>query len=234
MIARGFPLQNAAYRLAWGLVGVLVVSGWPGFSQVSKVTRKLVMGLPTSRDEVKETPDNYPWDWVEDVALQNDLQVTIRPIRPDDAVRLQEGFQRLSSQSRYLRFLETSNELSDKQARELSDLDYDTRMAMVAEITTDEGVILIGVARYATLAPEHPDWAECAIVVADEFQQQGLGSLLMNRLGHYAAMHGVKIFVGTIHLTNSAMLRFIKRAGLPYEKSIIEPGIWEVRVQLGG
>ena len=192
------------------------------------------MELATTLDEVNETPENYPWDWVEDVTLLNDLQVTIRPIRPDDAARLQEGFKRLSPQSRYLRFLETSNELSDKQARELSNLDYDTRMALVAETATDEGVVLIGVARYATLAPEHPDWAECAIVVADEVQQRGLGSLLMNRLGRYAVNHGVKVFVGTIHLTNTTMLRFIKRAGLPYEKTIIEPGIWEVRVQLGG
>lgn len=192
------------------------------------------MELPTTFDEVNETPENYPWDWVEDVMLQNDLQVTIRPIRPDDAARLQEGFQRLSTQSRYLRFLETSNELSDKQARELSNLDYDTRMALVAETATKDGVSLIGVARYARLGPEHPDWAECAIVVADEIQQRGLGSLLMNRLGHYAYRHGVKTFIGTVHLTNSTMLRFIKRAGLPFEKTIIEPGIWEVRVQLGG
>jgi len=192
------------------------------------------MELPTTFDAVNETPENYPWDWVEEIALQNDLQVTIRPIRPDDAARLQEGFKRLSPQSRYLRFLETSNELSDKQAWEFSNLDYDSRMALVAETTTIEGVVLIGVARYARLGPEHPDWAECAIVVADEIQKRGLGSLLMNRLGQYAARHGVKVFVGTIHLTNTTMLRFIKRAGLPYEKTIIEPGIWEVRVQLGG
>lgn len=203
-------------------------------SRVGQVMRKLFMELPKTLDDVNEIPDNYPWDWVEVVALQNDLQVTVRPIRPDDAIRLQEGFKRLSSQSRYLRFLETSNELSDKQARELSELDYDTRMALVAEIATDEGVVLVGVARYATLTPEHPDWAECAIVVADEIQQRGLGSLLMNRLGRYAANHGVRVFVGTVHLTNTTMLHFIKRAGLPYEKTIIEPGIWEVRVQLSG
>jgi acetyltransferase len=196
--------------------------------------RNLFMEMPKTFNEVKEIPQNYPSDWVEEVVLQNDLQVTVRPIRPDDAIRLQEGFKRLSSQSRYLRFLETSNELSDKQARELSELDYDTRMALVAEIAADERVVLVGVARYARLTPEHPDWAECAIVVADEIQKRGLGSLLMNRLGQYAARHGVKVFVGTVHLTNTTMLRFIKRAGLPYEKTIIEPGIWEVRVQLRG
>ena len=192
------------------------------------------MGLPTTIEQVHETPENYPWDWVENVNIHDDFQVTVRPIRPDDATRLQEGFRRLSPHSRYLRFLETSNEISDKQARELSNLDYDTRMALVAEMESKEGNILVGVARYARLVPEHPDWAECAIVVSDEIQQRGLGTLLMNRLGRYAASHGVKTFVGTVHLTNSTMLRFIKRAGLPYEKSIIEPGIWEVRVQLGG
>ena len=64
--------------------------------------------------------------------------------------------------------------------------------------------------------------------------KRGLGSILMNRLGQFAATQGIKMFIGTVHMTNTAMLRFIKRAGLPFEKSIIEPGIWEVRVQLGG
>ena len=191
------------------------------------------MDLATSVEQEKQFPDNYPWDCVEQLTLPDNLQVTIRPIRPDDAIRLQEGFQRLSARSRYLRFLETSNALSDKQASELSNLDYDRQMALVAETTTDQGVILIGVARYARLGPDQPDSAECAIVVADDIQQHGLGSLMMNRLGHYAAAHGIKMFVGTVHLTNAAILRFIKRAGLPYQRTIIEPGIWEVRVQLG-
>jgi hypothetical protein len=56
----------------------------------------------------------------------------------------------------------------------------------------------------------------------------------MNRLGRFAAAQGIKMFIGTVHMTNAAMLRFIKRAGLPYDRTIIEPGIWEVRVQVGG
>jgi acetyltransferase len=193
-----------------------------------------MMSLTASLDDISQVPENYPWDWLEKVQHIDNLEIYIRPIRPDDAKGLQEGFRRLSARSRYLRFLETANDLSDRQARELANLDYHDRMALVAEIDTDAGKHLIGVARYARLGLERPNSAECAIVVADEFQQRGLGSLLMNRLSRYAAAHGIHEFIGTIHVTNAAMLRFIKRAGLPYERSIIEPGIWEVRVKLGG
>ena len=183
---------------------------------------------------VDQIPADYPWEWVEQVQLKNGLLVTIRPIRPNDAPQLQAGYRQLSSHSRYMRFFRSSNELSDEEANELANIDYHSRMAFVAEVETDEGPTLIAVARYATLGPERPGVAESGVIVGDEIQKRGLGTILMDRLGRYALEHGINLFVGTVHVTNSTMLRFIKRAGLPYERKIIEPGIWEVRVKLGG
>ncbi|MBP1702680.1 MAG: acetyltransferase, family, partial [Chloroflexi bacterium] len=185
-------------------------------------------------DMIGQSPQDYPVEWIEQVQLMDGLLVTIRPIRADDAPRLQAGYRQLSSQSRYMRFLRTSNELPDQQAYQLANLDYHTQMAFVAEIETDQGPTLIAVARYAMIGPDRPGVAECAVVVGDDIQQRGLGTILMDRLGRYAVGQGIKLFVGTVHVTNAAMLRFIKRAGLPYERAIVEPGIWEVRVKLGG
>jgi acetyltransferase len=177
-------------------------------------------------------PDAYPSDWIETVRLREGTQVLLRPIRPDDAHRLQEGFQRLSPRSIYLRFLEPYKELPGKLAQQLANLDYNTQMALVAETYEESRSRVIGVARYAILDRPGPRLAESAIVVVDEFQQRGLGRLLMNRLTAYAISHGIDAFLATVHHTNGEVLRFIEHSGLPVTRRIVEPGIWEIQVTL--
>lgn len=179
-----------------------------------------------------EVIGRYPHEWVEQIVLQDGTPVTIRPIVPEDAPKLQSAHKRLSTQSIYLRFLEIFSQLTDQQAREFAELDYYQRMALVAETQEADDLNLIGVARYAMLAGDERGLAECAIVVVDEYQKRGLGSLLLQRLVHYAYLHDVKVFLATVHVSNAQIMRFIQRSGFPVEKKMIEPGVWEIRVRL--
>ncbi len=174
----------------------------------------------------------YPSEYVEEITLSDGTPVLIRPIRPDDAPRLQAGFQRLTAQSIYLRFLETFKQLSDKQAREFANLDYLERMALVAETVENGEEVLIGVARYSLVGPARPGLAEIAIVVVDDYQNRGVGSALLKRIVRYAREHGVKGFLGTIHHSNTRIMRFIQRSNLPTRRKVLEPGVWEVCVSL--
>lgn len=189
----------------------------------------MIETIPAAQDSFL---GDYPYEAVETAALRDGTPVLIRPIRPDDAPRLQEGFRRLSPRSIYLRFLEAYKELSDRQAREFSCLDYVNRMALVAEIEEDGESHLIGVARYAMIPGAEEGLAEAAVVVVDEYQGRGLGKLLMRHLVQYARQHGVHTFLATIHVSNAVILHFIRSSGLPMEKKIVEPGVWEVRVRL--
>jgi acetyltransferase len=179
-------------------------------------------------------PENYPYEWVEQVELHSGTQVLLRPIRPEDAPRLQAGFQRLSPRSVYLRFLEAYKELPDKQARRFAELDYRTQMALVAEIQEAGEPRLIGVARYALVNIDDPLVAESAIVVIDEYQRHGLGAILMDRLVRYASTMGVDYFLATVHHTNAQIIKFIEHSGLVTSRQMIEPGVWEIRVSLKG
>src|SRR5258706_309275 len=60
----------------------------------------------------------------------------IRPIRPDDAARLQAFHQRLSAESIYLRWLSAHPVLTDEEAAAMTQLDYSSRMAFVAVVPT--------------------------------------------------------------------------------------------------
>ena len=173
-----------------------------------------------------------PPNFTEVVSLKDGSQVTLRPIRPDDAPRLQEGFSRLTPQTIYMRFLQAAKELTDQQARELAEVDYQKRMAMVGYILEDGHERLVVVARYGMLDRDEEGLAEAAIVVRDDYQKRGLGKIAMQCLVRYASEHGVRGLVATVHANNTPVLSFIRNAGMPFKKRIIEPGIWEIIIPL--
>jgi len=177
-------------------------------------------------------PAGYPSDWEETVQLEDGTQVYLRPILPSDARRLQEGFLRLSPQSIYMRFLEALKQLSDEQARELATVDYHDRMAIVAEVEENGERQMVGVTRYALLPVEEPGLAEAAIVVGDEFQNRGLGTVMISRLVQYARQQGLRAFVATVQMSNARIMHFIKRSGLRAERKMIEPGVWDLHIYL--
>lgn len=170
---------------------------------------------------------------VERVSLRDGTLVSIRPIRPDDAPRLQALLTRLLPASIYLRFLEYRKALSDQEARSLAEVDYHNRMAFVAFVEQGPEERIIGVARYAVVESAVPCSAEAAIVVEDEYQGRGLGTILLKRLVSYARENGVHSFWATVHRNNAQILRFIKRSGLPVERKVLKEGAWDIRVRLG-
>jgi hypothetical protein len=68
----------------------------------------------------------------------------VRPIRPQDAAPLRAGFERLSEQSRYRRFLSPMQELSGPMLRYLTEVDHHDHEALIA--VGADGTI-VGVAR---------------------------------------------------------------------------------------
>ena len=166
------------------------------------------------------------------VTLRNGTTVTVRSIRLDDARRLQALFARLSPESIFLRFLGHRKVLPYVEAKTLANVDYQTQMALVATREQCGEEHVIGVARYEVIGPGEPDVAEAAIVVEDWHQGQGLGTLLLNRLVAYARTHGICAFQAAVHYSNAQIMRFIQRSGLPFERTRIEAGVWEIRVTL--
>jgi GNAT superfamily N-acetyltransferase len=164
--------------------------------------------------------------------LKDGTQIVIRPIRPDDAGDLQDTFQRLSTESIYLRFHSIKKELPDEEARFLASVDYSSRMAFVAICKENDRDIVVGVARYALIDMGHPEKAESAVVVVDEYQGRGIGKLLLWRLVNYARTKGIHFLRGNLQIGNDRMLELVKRSKLPHHTRFVD-GIWEVSIDLG-
>jgi len=107
-------------------------------------------------------------------------------VRLDDAPRLQALFARLSPKTVFLRFLSHSKALSGQDARRLADMDYQTQMALAATSEQCGEECIIAVARYALIPSDKPGRADLAIVVEDQYQTLGLGTILLKRLAAYA------------------------------------------------
>lgn len=167
----------------------------------------------------------------EAVTLKDGTQVVIRPIQPDDAAHLQDTFNHLSMETIYQRFHSFKKELLDEEARYLATVDYKSRMAFVATCQKDDRDIIIGVARYAQQDTKHPHIAESAVVVQDEYQGRGLGTLLLRRLVLYARAKGIRHLRGIMQVGNNRMLDLVKRSGLPYKSRFVD-GMWEVDIHL--
>jgi len=140
--------------------------------------------------------------------LRDGETVVIRPLEPEDRELIRSGFERLSERSRYLRFQTPLTELSDAQLSHLTDVDHHNHEALVAlDPDSDEG---IGVARFVRIGEKV---AECAIVVADDWQNKGLGTELLERLVERAREEGVERFTALVLAGNTDALRLLQRLG---------------------
>lgn len=175
---------------------------------------------------------NYPGEYTEFVKLRDGTSVLIRPIKPDDAPRLQEAFALLSPETIFLRFLGALHELTDEQAAYFANVDYIRKMALIGSIEENGKESIIAVARYH-LSDEGPKGlAECAIVVRDDFQGRGLGTIMLEQLSKYAKEHGVIGFRATVHVSNQRIMYLIKKSKMSFDKKMVEPGIWDLKVWL--
>ncbi len=134
----------------------------------------------------------------------------IRPIRTEDKHLLSEGLERLSDESIHRRFLTPKRSFSRTELRYLTEINAVDHVALVAEDPTAPERGLIAVGRFVRLA-EDPEAAEIAIVVWDDWQARGLGSLLGGHLVHAARNRDIKRFTATMAADNRPAHRLMAK-----------------------
>lgn len=153
--------------------------------------------------------------------LKDGTHVLIRPIHKEDAVIERAFLKRLSPESRRLRFLGQLGEPSDELIRNLTDIDYRRDMAFVALVHRDGEKREIGVARYGTSVDGKN--CECAVTVGDEWQNRGLGTLLMQHLIDVARSRGVQSMMSIDEADNTGMRDLAKFLGFSRKRDPDDP-----------
>lgn len=158
------------------------------------------------------TPAGGP---AERITLRDGSHVVVRPLSPEDRDLLRAGFERLSERSRYRRFQSPMAGLSERQLSYLTAIDHHDHEALLAlDPDTGHGV---GVARFIRV---NGDVAECAIVVADDWQGRGVATALLDRLVERAREEGIDGFTALVLAENTEALRLLERLGETEERRV--------------
>jgi acetyltransferase len=168
----------------------------------------------------------YPTYLVSQWQLADGTDITIRPIRPEDADLVKRFVHDLSDESKYFRFMNSVQELTENMLARLTQIDYSREMALVAVTTEQDQEIELGVARYA-INPDG-DTCEFALVIADTMQGKGLGQKLMVSLMEAARLKGLKTIEGEVLGNNHNMLNLMTRLGFVSKASADDPNIIKV------
>jgi len=162
-----------------------------------------------------------------DLTLRDGAEVLVRPIEPGDRDALAAGFERLSDESRYRRFLGPVDHLGPSMLRYLTEVDHRDHEALGA---FESGGGLVGVARYVRDADVGAR-AEAAVTVADDWQGRGLGTALTGLLAGRALDEGISTFSAMLLAENREMIELLDSVG-SVAITAREGGTIEVEVEL--
>ena len=164
-------------------------------------------------DHLVITP--YPSQYITHDKLNNGLDVTIRPIKPEDEPLEREMFSNFSKQTQYFRFFGYIKDVTHDMLTRYTQIDYEREMALIGEIEEKGERKMIGVAR---IVHDHAnESAEFAIVVADPWQGLGLGAKLMDKVIEISKRHGIKRIYASVLKANETMIKMFRERGFEFK-----------------
>ena len=164
------------------------------------------------------------------VELRDGAPATIRQLGPDDRELIRRGFERLSAESRWRRFMTADAELSDDDLDYLVDVDHRRHEALIAvDPESGEG---LGVARWFR-KPGRREVAELAVAVLDDWQGRGLGSALVAAINERARAEGIERYEAVVSVDNEQVIEALERHGA-VRRDPAEPGTVEFEAAVPG
>ncbi len=171
------------------------------------------MGLLGSERSLKESIHGiYPL-MLEETREIDGKPVTIRPAKPVDERRIQEHFYSLDKSDIISRFFHEKTSFAYDEVENISQIDYIQNLTLVA-VTGEVGFEkIVAVGEY--LLDQAKNMAEVAFSVNREFQNKGLGRLLLKKLSEAARENGISGLIAYTSPQNQVMVRLFK--SLPYK-----------------
>jgi acetyltransferase len=150
----------------------------------------------------------YPREYIAGITMKNGKKALLRPIKPEDESMLKVLFSSLSEQTQKLRFFNVIKDISHELLISFTQPDYDREIPMVAELEDEKKII--GLARL--VADPYNKAAEFSVVVSDNHQGTGLGSIFLDKSLEIARSRGVqKVFARFSGDNNVMKIIFEKR-----------------------
>jgi acyl-CoA hydrolase/GNAT superfamily N-acetyltransferase len=154
------------------------------------------------------------------------LSIFLRPVRISDEPLLKEFFYSLSDESLYRRFASARKDMHHSRIQEFVTVDLSRDVVILGLVFRDGREHLIGFAQYSR--NERDRLAELAVVVRDDYQRQGVGTLLHSYMTDLARKSGITGFTAEVLEDNLPALKLIEKMG--FEAVEAEGGAKEMRL----
>jgi len=155
------------------------------------------------------------------ISLRSGRRVWVRPVGTGDSECVQAFVRGLSARTRYYRYCSALRELPASLLDRTVQVDGIHSAAFLA-MGEGSGRIPVGMGEYH--AERDDGWCEIALVVADAWQREGLGTALLSALESRASVAGIDSVEGFVLRDNAAMLQFARNRGFavgPSERSAV-------------
>jgi len=183
--------------------------------------------IPGERGEYPEDLETYK-------TTKTGLNLLLRPVKITDEPLLKDFFYSLSDQSIYRRFFSARTDMPHEFLQEFVIVDYTQKVLVVAAVERGEKEEIVGLGQYAIVENTHT--GDLALVVRDDYQNNGIGRELLSYLTYLARKQGLLGFTAEVLVDNKPMLHlfgFFERMGFEIERSI-DTGVYELKIAFRG
>jgi acetyltransferase len=196
-------------------INPLAVTGDSAIALDARVILDLNAPLSTVEDYSHLIISPYPTKYVQPWKCYDGRDVILRPIRPEDEPLERDLIAGLSPESSRFRFFQIIRDISHDMLSRFCNIDYAREMAIIAEYTGGGSRRNVGVGR---LIMDSEDSGEFAVVVADDFQNNGLGLKLCDILIGIGAEKNLKSIFGIVLNDNKKMIGLSRKLGFTLQK----------------
>jgi acyl-CoA hydrolase/RimJ/RimL family protein N-acetyltransferase len=153
----------------------------------------------------------YPKELERYETLRDGTEIFFRPVKPTDESSLSEMLYSLSEESVRKRYMTRTVAFPHKDVQQLTNVDYKKDLAIVGVVPGSAGEEIVAIGQYFNEPKQGR--AEVAFIVQDEWQQKGMGGLLLSFLSEIAQKREVKAFHAKVLPENKAMLAVFHNSG---------------------
>lgn len=146
------------------------------------------------------------------------LELLLRPIRISDETRVREFFNSLSDQSLYLRFFTPRAYVPYESLQDIITVDNARGVSILAMVQQEEDYEqVVGLGQYFINETDYS--AEVSFATSDDYQNNGIASVLLTHLSYLAQKNGLLSFTASVLAENRSMVRVLKNIGFAHKSS---------------
>jgi acyl-CoA hydrolase/GNAT superfamily N-acetyltransferase len=168
--------------------------------------------LGTERTLSESIHGVYPIHLEETIDIEGEV-VTVRPVKPVDARRIQEHFYNLDKNDVVARFFHEKTSFLEEEVEGVSQIDYVKDLTVVAVVGEFGFGRVVAIGEY--LIDLATNVAEIAFSVSKDYQKKGMGKILLKKLAAAARENHISGLVAYTSPHNRGMIKLFNQ--LPYK-----------------